>query len=34
MSLRLSSRRTPKGTYAAAIRKWGMFFLPIGFVGQ
>ena len=34
MSLILSSRRTPKGTDAAAIRKWGMIFLTIGIVGQ
>ena len=34
MSLRLSSGRTPRGTDAAAIRKWGMIFLTIGIVGQ
>ena len=34
MSLRLSSRRAPKGTDAAAIRKWGMIFLTIGIIGQ
>ena len=34
MSLRLSSRRTPRGTDAAAIRKWGMIFLTIGIIGQ
>ena len=34
MSLRLSSRSTPKGRDAASIRKWGMIFLTIGIIGQ
>ena len=34
MSLRLSTRRSSKGTDAAAIRKWGMIFLTIGIIGQ
>ena len=34
MSLRLSTRRSTKGTDAAAIRKWGMIFLTIGIIGQ
>ena len=33
MSLRLSTRRSSKGTDAAAIRKWGMIFLTIGIIG-
>lgn len=34
MSIRLASRRIPKGRDAASIRKWAFFFLTVGTVGQ
>lgn len=34
MSIRLSSRRTPKGINAATLRKWAILFLAVGIVGR
>ncbi len=34
MSIRLASRRIPKGRDAASIRKWALAFLTIGTIGQ
>lgn len=34
MSIRLASRRIPKGRDAASIRKWAFVFLAIGTIGQ
>ena len=34
MSIRLASRRIPKGRDAASIRKWAFLFLTVGTVGQ
>lgn len=34
MSIRLSARRPEKRTNAAALRKWAMFFLTAGVIGQ